>query len=162
MILFLSGAGEQLSWGFGLRVPQEVAVRCQLGPQFLDASLGLKFPLPGWLSHIEAWRVHPGRWREASVPPLRAPPWPLCSLVANVALGILQEQMAQRENRREPQCLGVGHQGRGPFPPYSVCSSESVCSAQARGQVTGLSFRRKNVKGFKTTTMHFSPSLVPP
>ena len=89
--------------GFRLRVPQEVAVRCHLGLQFLDASLGLEFPLPGWLSHMEAWQVDAGRWKEASVPPLSSS----MAVVQphGIALGFLQEQMAQRENKRKPQCL---------------------------------------------------------
>lgn len=75
-----------------------------------------------------------------------------------VALGILQEQTAQRENRREPQCLGVGPCGRRPFPPCSACSSDSVCSAQTGGQGTRLCLSEgrmsKDLKPPQSTFLH--------
>lgn len=52
----------------------------------------------------------------------------------------------------------IGRCGRRPFPPYSVCSSESLCSAQTRGQGTRLCLSEgrmsKDLKPPQSTFLH--------
>lgn len=74
------------------------------------------------------------------------------------ALGFLQEQMAERESKRKPQCLGASHCGRRPFLPYSVCQSEFLCSVYIIGRGIRLhpseGGASKNLKPPKSTSLH--------
>ena len=153
-VFFLSGIWEQLSWGVltsgsGSQMSSGAAIS-----EGLTGAGGSTFrlaPSHPWMAS-SSWQLEGGLCFSTQSSSVSA----VC--LHGRALGFLQEQMAQRESKRKPQCLGASHGGRRPFLPYSVCQSESLCSVYTIGKGIRLhpseGGASKNLKPPQSTSLH--------